>query len=100
MVGVPFVRGPYDGANFTFADRLPEEIHLLIDCLDADASDPKFQEALRVNLPGAESDGLVVARNIHSITAHYCLDTDEDGAPWYRYAGWSARGVESSSGSS
>ena len=93
MASVPFIGGPYDGASFTFADRLPERINLQIDCLDADAADPKFREALRFNLSRDEIDGLVVMRNAQSVTSKYMLDSDMDGARYFRYEGWTVEGV-------
>jgi hypothetical protein len=86
------VGGPYDGSGFTFADRLPEGINLAIDCVDADAADPRFRAALRANLSPAERDGLVVIRDAQSLLATYQLELDVDGAPWYRYVGPSVQG--------
>ena len=97
MIGVPLNRGPYDGAQFTFVDRLPERILLEIECMDVDATDPDFQEAYRANLAGSSTLELsVIVRNAKSLTTVYLLEEDHDGAPYYRFSGWALTGSESS----
>ena len=61
MNSVPFARGPYDGAIFTFCERLPDRVDLAVDCVGGDPGDPKLQEVLRFNL-GNEVDGIMIVR--------------------------------------
>ncbi len=74
-----FVGGPYDGADFTFAERLPDRIEFGVKCLNADVNDPDVQEAIRENLSPPERDALVVTRNAQSIVETYQLDEDREG---------------------
>lgn len=93
MITIPFIRGPFDGGTISISDRVPAEIHLSVECVDADANDPRFLEAITANLAPDELDYLIVARNLNEIIARYQLGSDDDGAQYYRFAGWLTRGV-------
>ncbi len=93
---VTFSGGPYDGVIIGFSDRMPQSIALSIECLGADANDPQFQEALRANLAPRDIDGLVVIRNGRSVSVEYVeyrLEEPGDAPPYYRYLGWTVKGV-------
>ena len=87
MTTVSLVGGPYEGAEFTFAERLPDRIEVAVDCVKGDGSDTELQETIRFNLSG-NVDGVVVMRDAESFAAHYVLESAIDGAPYYRYSGW------------
>jgi hypothetical protein len=89
-----FILGPYDGRAISISDRMPIEIQLRVECTDADARDPSFLEAVKANLTPAELDRLVVARNLKEIIARHERVSDDDGAPYYRFAGWHSGGVQ------
>jgi hypothetical protein len=95
MNGVPFRGGPYDGASFSFSDRLPERVELSVRCCHASTPDPEYHEALIALLgiePDAPEDAIFV-RHADALTARYDQDSTEDGSPWFRYAGWSVQGA-------
>lgn len=95
---VPFVGGPYDGADFTFAERLPDRIEFGVNCLNADMNDPDVQEAIDENLSPPELHALVVTRRAPSIVQSYQLDKDREQVPFYRWTGSKEGGDNLSSG--
>ena len=50
MQGASFVGGLYDGAQFTFAQRMPENFVAEIECYDVDTNNPEFREAFLPSL--------------------------------------------------
>jgi hypothetical protein len=94
MPRVRFIGGHYDGADFVFADRLPEQVELTFDCIGGDMNDASFREALEANLTPDEREGLVTIRNAQSIRYTYKLESGSEGEPYYRYASWAVVGVD------
>jgi len=96
MIGASLVGGPYDGAHFSFVDRMPEKMVLEIEVTDVDTDDPVFQEAFRENVevePSLEIS--VFVRNARSLTASYVLDSYQDGTSYFRFSRWSLAGTDS-----
>ena len=89
---VKFVGGQYDGADFTFTDRLPEQIELTADVVGGNINDPSFKEVIETNLAPSDRDGMIVIRHAESIRHKYELVTDDEGVPSYRYLSWSVIG--------
>jgi hypothetical protein len=94
MPRVRFVGGQYDGVNFEFADRLPEQIELTFDCFGADMTKAKVREAFEANFAPADREGLVLIRNAKFIRYTYKLETGSEGEPYYRYASWAVVGSD------
>lgn len=94
MYRVRFVGGHYDGADFAFADRLPEQVELTFDCMGGDVNNADFREALEANLPPSEQEGLVAIKNAQAIRYTYKLETGQEGEPLYRYASWAVIGKD------
>jgi hypothetical protein len=92
MNTIQFVSGPLDGVSLVCADRIPESIDLGMPSLPHDTTDPETAEAIAANITGTDLDQAVFMRNVESYAYRYVLDYDEDGAPFYRYNGWSVRG--------
>ncbi len=92
MNEIPFQGGPFDGARLTFCDRMPSEILLQYEVLDADLQNLGVQEAISAILG---PDPGVVVRNAKAIVAKYSLEQDDDSELWYQYLGWRVTGSDS-----
>ena len=84
MTTVEFVGGPYDGASFSFAARMPDTIDLHVVSAQAD-----FVGEAGVNAPQEGSSGSatedVVTPDTSAVFSRYTLNFDALGAPFYRF---------------
>jgi hypothetical protein len=92
MHSVTFVHGPYDDAIFSFCDRLPDGINLVVECVNGNPLNSELRDLLHSNLSG-DVNGIMIVPNTKSVAASYSLASDADGCPYYQHTGWSLNGA-------